>query len=154
LRSLSEDGKDWAVLTASLAGVFGLNAGLLTKGERMFALVDTGIPFSDAVSSHPDLEASRSLLGGISMAGTLWIPLDTLPAPPDSNPLAWSAGAAAGFIASADSGAVDIWRSAASKPGAAPVPVPFPLVFPLGAQTPRVDAIGEALEGLKDSRSP
>ena len=130
LRSLSPDEQDWALLLVSLAGTLGLNAGLVSVGDRICALVDTGTPTDDFIAAHPDLAPFKELMQRVSSGGTLWIPLGTRVVPGDANPLPWSVSDASRLIASDDMKGADVWRTTRQVPGASPVPVPFPLVLP------------------------
>jgi hypothetical protein len=155
LRSLSPDEQDWAVLSVSLAASLGLDAGLLSAGDRVCAIVDTGISIENAIASHPDLDPFKALLTGISRAGTLWVPLDARSAPLDSSPLAVSVSEAARLISSVDMKAVDVWRASAPSTRTYPVPVPFPLVLPPeSGQASPGDAISEIIDGLRRSLVP
>jgi hypothetical protein len=130
LRGLSEDERDWALLSVSIAATLGLDAGLVVLGERVCALVNTDIPFGDAIASQPELGPFKALLEKISQGGTLWVPLGTQVAPVDSSPLAWSLGEALRLLASRDMESADMWRTTGAQSVAPPIPMPFPLVLP------------------------
>jgi hypothetical protein len=143
LRSLSPDERQWTLLTVSIAASLGLPAGLIQWPDRAMAMVDTGIPLSQAFASLPELQRFSAALGAMSRGGDLCIPLSGLPprgieregAPFHASALALrdalvvcsTRGVGGARVTWLDSG------SPAPQPQA-PRPIPFPFLLPLAPQ--------------------
>jgi len=129
LRGLSSDETDWIVVTASIASTLGMQSGILLAGDRALALVDTGIPFFNALAEVPSLGRFRGELAGLSPGGTLWIPLSGRVPPPDTDPAFWSLADALDVVAGQDT--ANAPHSVISESSVqANAPMPFPLVLP------------------------
>ncbi len=135
LRSLPADEPDWSLLSASLTRTLGLKAGLLAVGNRVFAVVGTGIPLARAMASMPGLERFAHVLNALAAEdGTLWAPLSGRVAPRGgSGAAAWAFADALRSLSDEDLG--DTRPAAlpeAAEPEASLTAVPFPLVLPIG----------------------
>jgi hypothetical protein len=155
LRSLSADEKEWTLLTISAAAAVGLPAGLIRWPDRAVALVDTGIPLSQAFEALPALERWAAPLGALSRGGSLCVPLSGLP-PRAGGRVSPTAQALRGALElCAARGVVNArvaWLDGVgtSARRAAPLPVPFPFLLPL---VPReVDTVS-LLDGLDTALS-
>jgi len=143
LRAFSPDENDWTLLTLSVIAGLGLPAGLMSWPDRVLALVDTGIPLSDAVSSVPGIARYSAVLRALSRQGRLCVPLSGRISPDTSSAAAWSLVDALETCRDKAVGtAVVSWLDLTARAGP-PVPVSFPFVPPCLPVRPS----GEALRG-------
>ena len=156
LRSFSPDENDWTSLSLSVIAALGLPAGLMSWPDRVFALVDTGIPMSGVVATIPGLARYSTVLSALSREGLLCLPLSGRPAPAASKAAAWSLVDALETCRDRGVGTATIsWlgtsATAATAGPAAPVPFPFvPPCLPVRPSGEALrDAITEALEQMK-----
>jgi hypothetical protein len=145
LRGLSPDESDWTIVTASIASTLGMPAAILSLEDRPIALVDTGIPFANALAAVPGLERFSEKLAGLSPGGTLWLPLSGRVPPSEADGAIWSLADALDAIASGDM--ANARRSAVAQSGAQEsAPLPFPLVLPVSTARPSIAALRDAAE--------
>jgi hypothetical protein len=143
LRSLSGDEADWTVVITSIASTLGMPAAILTLGARPLALVDTGIPFSDALNVVDGLGRSRERLAALSSGGTLWVPLSGRVPPAGVDAALWSFADALDALAGEE--AVNARRAAIPLSSVQEnTPMPFPLVLPVIAARPSAAALRSA----------
>jgi hypothetical protein len=151
LRSLSPDEYQWITLTISTASSLGLPAGLIRWPDRVAALVDTGIPLSQALAAVPALGRFSAALGALSRDGDLCVPLAGLPpreksgnesrpraslqALHDALHLCLTRGVGAARVTWLD--------AAAARPN--PLPIPFPFLLPLVPQSVDGETMAEGL---------
>jgi hypothetical protein len=132
LRSLSGDESAWTTVMASIASSLGMPAAILSIGARPFALVDTGLPFSEALAQVDGLSRFRDRLAVLSSGGTLWVPLSGRVAPEGVDAASWSFADALAALAGDDS--ANTHRAAIPQSsGQQNAPMPFPLVLPVVA---------------------
>jgi hypothetical protein len=144
LRTLATEESEWTVVTASVASSLGVQAAVLSVRDRSFALVDTGIPFFDAIAAVPGLEGFRQTLAALSPGGTLWLPLSGRVPKAGVNAAVWAVAdaldALAGMdITSAQRASVPAFEVQQSAPN------PFPLVLPAIATRPSITALRAAM---------
>ena len=145
LRSLASDEPGWTIVTASIASTMGMPAAILCVGDRVLALVDTGIPLSNTQTVLPSLGRFREQLALLSSGGTLWLPLSGRVPSTDRDAALWAL--ADGLDALAGKDASQWSRSSipqTARQGIAPVP--YPLVLPVRAVRPSVAALRESAE--------
>ena len=129
LRSLSPSETGWTLLTVSAAATLGLRAGLLSWQDRVFAIVDTGIPLVEAVSDVPGLARYAGVLDTLSSSGSLCVPVSGgLPAAA-TGASGWAIADALRECARRGMGTARTWWWDA-RSAAGPVPAPFPLPLP------------------------
>jgi hypothetical protein len=151
LRGLSADESGWTIVTASIASSLGMPAAILSVGDRALALVDTGIPLSNALAAVPALERFREKLAALSSGGTLWLPLSGRVPPLNGDAAFWALADALDAIAIEDT--ANTHRSAIPQSDQENAPVPFPLVLPVISARPSIEALGIAAESsLSDVR--
>jgi hypothetical protein len=133
LRSLSPDEADWTMATLSIAGSLGLRPGLVSWKDRVFTLVDAGIPVADAIAAMPVLARFGPALTALARDGNMWLPFSGRVPPLGDSAAAWAISDALEALAE---GTGQDFAVAWPLPGlaapfaAAPVPVPFPFVLP------------------------
>jgi hypothetical protein len=145
LRTLSPGEPEWTVVMASIASSLGMPAAIVSVGDRAFALVDTGIPFSNAMAAVPRLERFHGALAALSTAGTLWLPFSGRVANAGTDAAVWAVTDALDALASLDTSRA--LRAEATASGAQESsPVPFPLVLPVVTRRSSIVELQEALE--------
>ena len=156
LRSLSPDENDWTLLTLSIIAGFGRPAGLMSWTDRVFALVDTGIPLAGAVSSIPGLARYSAVLSALSRDGRLCLPLSSRLSPNASSAAAWSLVEALETCRSKPPGTATIFwldPGVTAAGAGSPVPIVFPFVPPCLPVRPSGEALRDeitrALEQMK-----
>jgi hypothetical protein len=140
LRGLSRDESDWITVIASIASSLGMPAAILSVGARPLALVDTGIPFSEALGAVDGLPRFRDRLAVLSSGGTFWIPLSGRVAPEGVDAASWSFADALAALEGNES--ANTHRAAVPQSGGQQnAAVPFPLVLPVVAMRPSAAAL-------------
>jgi hypothetical protein len=132
-RGLDPGEPAWAVLIASLGASLGVPTGLMSPGDRIFAVVDTGLDLTDAIRALPELAPYAEILGVLSRDGKLCVPVAGLAA---LSTAAEECAEALAFLwhretAGAPVAWLDAARGNAAAPGRAPGRAPGPVLFPL-----------------------
>ena len=140
LRTLSGEESEWTVVTASIAASLGMQSAVVTVGKRPFAVVDTGIPFFDAMASIAGLARFKVALAALSPAGTLWIPFSGRVPPADAGAAAWAAVDALAALEAADVTGTPRFAVPASATQQN-APNPFPLVLPVVTAWPSMQSL-------------
>ena len=156
LRSLSPDENDWTLLTLSVITGLGLPAGLVSRPDGVFALVDTGIPLPGALSSVPGLARYSAVLSGLSREGRLCLPFSGRLSPDASSSAAWSLVEALETCRNKPvSAEAVLWLDpeVSAARARSPVPVSFPFAPPCLPVRPSGEALRNeitlALEQMK-----
>lgn len=156
LRALSPDESDWTLLSLSVIAGLGLPAGLMSWPDRVFALVDTGIPLSGVVSSVPGMARYSAVLRALSRDGRLCVPLSGRLSPDTSSTAAWSLVDALEFCRNKTVGTATIfWLDPAVTAArlGPPVPVSFPFVPPCLLARPSGEALSaEIIKALEQQK--
>lgn len=130
LRSLVPDQKGWVQIEAGVAAALGMTVGFAASGQRLFALVDTGMGLADALSAVPELSRYQATLTLLSRGGRLCVPISG-DAPAAAPGGAWALISALKVLLQSGLKAYDVaWvDESAGLPRHPPQPVPFPF-FP------------------------
>ncbi len=130
VRGLDSRESAWAVLMTSLGASLGVPTGVMTAGERTFAVIDTGLPLDGVIESMPTFAPYAPVLNALSRNGSLCVPVAGLAA---LHTAAQGISEALGFLAGRGSAGESVaWLdSLQGRPASAALPVPFPLVLPV-----------------------
>jgi hypothetical protein len=157
VRGLDPGDTSWALLIASLGASLGLPAGVVSLRDRVFALIDTGLPLAETAASLPELGDFAPVLEALARNGSLCVPVSG------------DAGLATAADACAD--ALGFCARQGMSPGAAgvsiawldpgtggrtkaPVLLPFPFILPSlpPAETSPEELRQQLLQALHETR--
>lgn len=134
LRGLSPDEGDWTLVTLCVAATVGLPVGIVSWQDRSFALVDTGIARTDAMTEVPGLSRYAAVLDSLARGGTLCVPLSGSTPPATDGAVGWALADALRDCVKRDMKTAKVWwrdtasSVTASRPVAMPIPFPLPAI--------------------------